>query len=69
MFGPLVFTSVVPDRSSIQQAQGACLPIQHWDTPGAREVSAIFDVLLGRALRSSLRHAEQVPYARPGTHA
>jgi cellulose biosynthesis protein BcsQ len=69
MFGPLVFTSVVPDRSSVQQAQGACLPIQHWDTPGAREVSAIFDVLLGRALRSSLRHAEQVPYARPGTHA
>jgi cellulose biosynthesis protein BcsQ len=69
MFGPLVFTSVVPDRSSIQQAQGACLPIQHWDTPGAREVSAIFDVLLGRALRSSLRNPEQVPYARPGTHA
>ncbi len=69
LFGPLVFTSVVPDRSSIQQAQGACLPIQHWDTPGAREVAAIFGTLLGRAMRSSVRHPDQVPYARPGTHA
>ncbi len=69
LFGPLVFSSVVPDRSSIQQAQGACVPIQQWDTPGAREVSAVFDTLLGRALRSSVRHAHQVPYARPGTHA
>jgi chromosome partitioning protein len=69
LFGPLVFTSVVPDRSAIQQAQGACLPIQHWDTPGAREVAAIFDTLLGRAMRSSVRHPDQVPYARPGTHA
>ncbi|WP_219416596.1 ParA family protein [Pseudonocardia nigra] len=52
LFGPLVFSSVLPDRSAIQQAQGACLPIQRWDTPGAREASAVFTLLLGRVLRS-----------------
>ncbi|MBW0119338.1 ParA family protein, partial [Pseudonocardia abyssalis] len=39
LFGPLVFSGVLPDRSAVQQAQGACVPIQRWDTPGAREVS------------------------------
>jgi hypothetical protein len=53
LFGPLVFSNVVPDRSAVQQAQGACLPIQRWDTPGAREVSAVFTTLLGRVLRST----------------
>jgi len=53
LFGPLVFSNVVPDRSAIQQAQGACVPIQRWDTPGAREVSAVFTTLLGRVLRTS----------------
>lgn len=55
LFGPLVFGSVLPDRSAVQQAQGACLPIQSWDTPGAREVSAVFTSLLGRVLRSASR--------------
>ncbi|MBC3191316.1 ParA family protein [Pseudonocardia sp. C8] len=55
LFGPLVFNSVLPDRSAVQQAQGACLPIQDWDTPGAREVSAVFSALLGRVLRSASR--------------
>jgi chromosome partitioning protein len=60
LFGPLVLSGVLPDRSAIQQAQGACLPIQRWDTPGAREASAVFTVLLGRVLRSerSRRTAE-----------
>lgn len=53
LFGPLVFSTVLPDRSAIQQAQGACLPIQQWDTPGAREASAVFTTLLGRVLRIS----------------
>ena len=55
LFGPLVFNSVLPDRSAVQQAQGACLPIQSWDTPGAREVAAVFTSLLGRVLRSASR--------------
>jgi chromosome partitioning protein len=53
LFGPLVFSNVLPDRSAIQQAQGACMPIQRWDTPGAREISAVFTTLLGRVLRTS----------------
>jgi chromosome partitioning protein len=60
LFGPLVLGGVLPDRSAIQQAQGACLPIQRWDTPGAREASAVFTTLLGRVLRSARqrgRHA------------
>jgi cellulose biosynthesis protein BcsQ len=61
LFGPLVLSGVIPDRSAIQQAQGACLPIQRWDTPGAREVSAVFTTLLGRVLRSDRpRHAVPV---------
>jgi cellulose biosynthesis protein BcsQ len=55
LFGPLVLTGVLPDRSAIQQAQGACMPIQRWDTPGAREVSAVFTTLLGRVLRANGR--------------
>jgi cellulose biosynthesis protein BcsQ len=55
LFGPLVLTGSVPDRTAIQQAQGACVPIQQWDTPGAREVSAVFDGLLGRVMRTGDR--------------
>ena len=55
LFGPLVLTGTVPDRTAIQQAQGACVPIQLWDTPGAREVSVVFDGLLGRVMRTGDR--------------
>ena len=69
LFGPLVLTGVLPDRSAIQQAQGACMPIQRWDTPGAREASAVFTLLLGRVLRSDRRRdpAEALT-APPATH-
>ncbi len=62
LFGPLVLSGVLPDRTAIQQAQGACLPIQRWDTPGAREVSAVFTTLLGRVLRAD-RQATDMPSA------
>ena len=65
LFGPLVLSSVLPDRSAIQQAQGACLPIQRWDTPGAREVSAVFTTLLGRVLRSDRPRRMRLPQAAP----
>lgn len=68
LFGPLVLTGWIPDRSAIQQAQGACLPIQRWDTPGAREVSAVFTTLLGRVLRSDRpRRLRAEPSAPPAT--
>jgi chromosome partitioning protein len=58
LFGPLVLPGVLPDRSAIQQAQGACMPIQRWDTPGAREAAAVFTLLLGRVLRSDRTRRE-----------
>ncbi len=68
LFGPLVLTGVLPDRSAIQQAQGACMPIQRWDTPGAREASAVFTLLLGRVLRSDRhRDASEALTAPPAT--
>lgn len=69
LFGPLVFSAVLPDRSAVQQAQGACLPIQQWDTPGAREVSAVFTTLLGRVLRTGRPRPPRgadAPRRRPG---
>ncbi|WP_214405280.1 ParA family protein [Pseudonocardia lacus] len=66
LFGPLVLPGVLPDRSAIQQAQGACMPIQRWDTPGAREASAVFTLLLGRVLRTERpRRAPRVATAPP----
>jgi chromosome partitioning protein len=53
IFGPLVLSTVIPDRSAVQHAQGAGLPIQRWGTPGAREVAIALDVLLARMLRTS----------------
>lgn len=53
IFGPLVLSTVLPDRSAVQHAQGACLPVQRWGTPGAREISIAFDALLGRVLRTT----------------
>lgn len=63
LFGPLVLSGVLPDRTAVQQAQGACLPIQRWDTPGAREVSAVFSTLLGRVLRADRRTTAVAPAA------
>jgi chromosome partitioning protein len=53
IFGPLVLPTVLPDRSAVQHAQGACLPIQRWGTPGAREMTVVFDALLARVLRTT----------------
>lgn len=53
IFGSLVLPTVLPDRSAVQHAQGAGLPIQRWDTPGARDITVALDVLLARLLRTS----------------
>lgn len=68
IFGPLVLPTVLPDRSAIQHAQGAGLPIQHWGTPGAREVALAFDALLARVLRTTtLRRRETAQGAARST--
>ncbi|WP_372444781.1 ParA family protein [Crossiella equi] len=53
IFGPLVMPVALPDRLAVQQAQGACMPIHQWGTPGAREVALAFNLLLARVLRSA----------------
>jgi cellulose biosynthesis protein BcsQ len=60
IFGPLVMPVALPDRLAVQQAQGACMPIHMWNTPGAREVALAFNLLLARVLRSSKRRTRSV---------
>ena len=38
-YGDLVLDPPLPDRAAVQQAEGACVPVQAWRSPGAREVS------------------------------
>jgi len=52
LFGPLVLSPVLPDRSAVQQAQGAGVPIHQWPTAGAREIAQSFDALLDRLMRA-----------------
>ncbi|MEC3977649.1 ParA family protein [Amycolatopsis sp. H20-H5] len=48
-FGGLVLDPVLPDRTAVAQAQGACVPLHRLRTAGARELAAAFDTLLGHA--------------------
>jgi len=58
-FGSLIMPVALPDRLAVQQAQGACTPIHQWPTPGAREVSLAFNLLLARLLRTGGRGRHQ----------
>jgi cellulose biosynthesis protein BcsQ len=55
MFGPLVLGPAIPERSALQQAQGASQPIHRWPGPAAKELSDAFDHQLARVLRVSTR--------------
>lgn len=46
----LVFDPVLPERSAIVRAQGSCIPVQRWPSPGARETSRIFSAYLDQLL-------------------
>lgn len=52
LFGALVLTPVLPERSALQQSQGAATPLHLWHTPAAQEMAGLFDALLTRALRA-----------------
>jgi chromosome partitioning protein len=41
-YGPLLYAPPLPERSAVTLAQGACVPVQRWRSPGAREVGAVF---------------------------
>jgi chromosome partitioning protein len=64
-FGALVMPVALPDRLAVQQAQGACVPIHQWGTPGAREVALAFNLLLARVLRTGGRGRHHQAIAWP----
>jgi len=53
-YGDLLLQPPLPDRAVIQQAAGACTPIQQWRTPAGRDVANILDGYLDRLLSVSL---------------
>lgn len=53
MFGPLVLSPHLPERTSLQQAQGAAKPLHVWPGESAQEMAGLFDQLLDRALRAA----------------
>lgn len=53
MFGPLVLSPQLPERTSLQQAQGAAKPLHMWPGESAEEMSRHFDQLLDRVLRTA----------------
>src|SRR5690554_4312575 len=52
MFGPLVLSPQLPERTSLQQAQGAAKPLHMWPADSAQEMASNFDQLLDRVLRT-----------------
>jgi chromosome partitioning protein len=63
-FGNLVMPVALPDRLAVQQAQGACMPIHAWGTPGSREVALALNLLLARVLRTAGRPPKRRPVIR-----
>ena len=51
LFGPLVLRPAIPDRSAIQQAQGATTPVHSWSGAGGRELAEAFDSHLDRVMK------------------
>ncbi len=52
MFGPLVLAPQLPERTSLQQAQGSAKPLHVWPGDSAQDMSRKFDMLLDRAMRA-----------------
>jgi len=42
----LVLPFTIPERTAVQQAQGACVPVQAWHSAGAADAADVYDVLL-----------------------
>lgn len=62
MFGPLVLSPQLPERTSLQQAQGAAKPLHVWPGESAQEMAKNFDQLLERIMRTG----KIGPYAEGG---
>lgn len=53
MFGPLVLSPQLPERSTLQQAQGSAKPVHLWPGESALDMSKRFDAILERAVRAA----------------
>jgi chromosome partitioning protein len=68
MFGPLVLSPAIRERSALQQAQGASQPVHRWPGAPAQELAAGFDSHLARILRVNQRGARgRAAKAAPAT--
>lgn len=61
MFGPLVLTPALAERSALQQAQGASSPVHRWPGAAAGELAEAFDAHLARLLRVTSRRKAPAP--------
>ena len=52
MFGPLVLTPQLEEKTSLQQTQGAAKPVHAWPGEAAAEMPHNFDLLLERVTRA-----------------
>lgn len=52
LFGPLILSPVLPERTALQQAQGAGAPIHEWPGAAARELASGFDQIFARTMRA-----------------
>ncbi|MGD9607464.1 MAG: ParA family protein [Leucobacter sp.] len=53
MFGPLVLDPQLPERTSLQQAQGAAKPVHMWPGEAAQEMAGYFDQVLDQVLSAA----------------
>jgi len=53
MFGPLVLSPQLPERTALQQAQGAAKPVHLWPGDTAAETAKLFDALLDRVVTAA----------------
>ncbi len=65
VFGVRV-TDAIPERTAIQQAQGAGVPVHDWKSAGARSAARAFDDLLGRVADLSARALAEELTTREG---
>jgi chromosome partitioning protein len=59
LFGPLVLGPSIPERSALQQAQGASMPVHQWPGPAGGELAEAFDAHLARVLRLAQRSSRR----------
>ena len=69
MFGPLVLNPQLPERPSLQQAQGAAKPVHMWPGEASQEMAGNFDLVLDRVLRSAGMDAARETRSKPGRTA